>query len=80
MLRGKISEKGPTKRIIDNPWHDYVKLLVDSIPRPDPSNRWNEEIGNNYRAYIDSIEWNLFTFVKILSIIRNRTFKFANKN
>ena len=56
MLQGKIVEKGPTKKVIDNPQHDYVKLLVDSIPRPDPSDRWNEDIDNDHRTYVDLIE------------------------
>ena len=56
MLQGKIVEKGPTKKVIDNPQHAYVKLLVDSIPRPDPSDRWNEDIDNDQSTYVDLIE------------------------
>ena len=32
MYAGKIFEKGPTKKIISNPYHPYTQGLIDSIP------------------------------------------------
>lgn len=37
---GSIVERGDTRAVIDNPQHEYSKLLVSSIPVPDPSIRW----------------------------------------
>lgn len=30
--------------MIENPQHPYVQLLIDSIPMPDPSQRWDTNI------------------------------------
>ncbi|HEX6547343.1 MAG TPA: ATP-binding cassette domain-containing protein [Candidatus Dormibacteraeota bacterium] len=32
MSRGRIVEEGPTREIFRTPWHDYTRLLLDSIP------------------------------------------------
>lgn len=39
---GNVVERGPAREVIDNPQHDYTRLLVNSIPVPDPSVRWAE--------------------------------------
>ncbi len=44
MYRGSIVERGPADRVIDEPLHPYSRLLVSSIPVPDPSRRWRERI------------------------------------
>ena len=34
MLRGKIVERGPTARVLDDPSHEYTQRLRASVPRP----------------------------------------------
>jgi ABC-type glutathione transport system ATPase component len=34
MWRGRVVERGPTSRILDEPEHDYTKRLRASVPRP----------------------------------------------
>lgn len=40
MYRGCLVETGPIEDVIKDPLHPYTKLLIDSIPIPDPSKRW----------------------------------------
>lgn len=40
LYRGSIVESGPTRQVIDNPQHSYTRLLISSIPVPDPDVRW----------------------------------------
>lgn len=40
LYQGTIAESGETTRVIENPKHPYVQLLLDSIPVPDPSVKW----------------------------------------
>ncbi len=44
LYQGTIAEKGNTMSVIDRPQHPYVKLLVDSVPVPDPDIGWEGEI------------------------------------
>jgi peptide/nickel transport system ATP-binding protein len=44
LYQGAIAEKGSTTNVIDHPHHPYVKLLVDSVPVPDPEIKWKGEI------------------------------------
>lgn len=44
LYQGAIAEKGNTIKVIDQPHHPYVQLLVDSVPVPDPDVKWNGEI------------------------------------
>ena len=44
MLRGNIVEMGSVEDVLDSPKHPYTKLLLESIPNPDPDQRWQEEI------------------------------------
>lgn len=44
LYQGSIAEKGQTTAVIDKPHHPYVKLLVDSVPQPDPDEKWGEDI------------------------------------
>jgi peptide/nickel transport system ATP-binding protein len=41
---GKIVEDGPKDQIIEKPLHPYTKLLMSSIPIPNPKIRWTEKI------------------------------------
>lgn len=40
LYRGRIVERGATRTVIDAPRHAYTRLLVNSIPVPDPDVRW----------------------------------------
>jgi peptide/nickel transport system ATP-binding protein len=44
LYQGTIAEKGNTINVIDRPQHPYVQLLVDSVPVPDPTVKWQGEI------------------------------------
>ena len=44
LYQGTVAESGPATDVIENPKHPYVKLLVDSVPKPDPHIRWEGEI------------------------------------
>ncbi len=38
--KGEIVERGDPQAIIGNPQHAYTRLLVNSVPVPDPDHRW----------------------------------------
>lgn len=40
LYRGSVAEVGSVERVIKDPLHPYTKLLVNSIPLPDPDIRW----------------------------------------
>ncbi len=42
--RGAIVERGDARAVIDNPQHDYSRLLIGSIPVPDPNVKWDTKI------------------------------------
>jgi oligopeptide/dipeptide ABC transporter ATP-binding protein len=44
LYRGRVVEAGAVGPLIEAPAHPYTRLLVDSIPRPDPSTRWRDEV------------------------------------
>ncbi|MCS7220436.1 MAG: ABC transporter ATP-binding protein [Anaerolineae bacterium] len=44
LYQGSIAERGETTQVIENPKHPYVQLLIDSIPVPDPTQRWNTNL------------------------------------
>lgn len=39
---GSMVESGNVEQVIKNPMHPYTRLLVGSIPWPDPTRRWGE--------------------------------------
>jgi peptide/nickel transport system ATP-binding protein len=43
MYRGTIVEAGTVDAVIQSPQHPYTQLLIESIPQPDPKNRWGSE-------------------------------------
>jgi peptide/nickel transport system ATP-binding protein len=40
LYKGETVERGPARTVIENPSHSYTRLLIDSVPVPDPSVRW----------------------------------------
>lgn len=44
LYQGAIAERGETTHVIENPKHPYVQLLIDSIPVPDPTQKWNTNL------------------------------------
>ena len=44
MFRGNIVEEGPVEEVLGNPRHPYTRLLLSSIPKPDPEWCRREEV------------------------------------
>ena len=44
MYRGSIVEYGDATKVLEDPLHPYTKILLDSLPIPDPEKRWEKEI------------------------------------
>jgi peptide/nickel transport system ATP-binding protein len=44
LYQGAVAEHGDTAQVIEDPRHPYVQLLLESIPVPDPKQKWNTEI------------------------------------
>jgi peptide/nickel transport system ATP-binding protein len=40
MRKGQVVETGDVEDVLKNPQHVYTQLLLDSIPSPDPDQRW----------------------------------------
>jgi ABC-type oligopeptide transport system ATPase subunit len=40
LYHGEIVECGPPEQIVERPQHAYTRLLIDSIPEPDPEHSW----------------------------------------
>jgi len=43
LYRGSVMEAGDVERVVGEPEHPYTRLLVGSIPMPDPHRPWMEE-------------------------------------
>lgn len=43
LYRGSVAEVGNVEKVIKDPQHPYTRLLVSSIPLPDPDMRWGGE-------------------------------------
>lgn len=41
LYEGAVVERGNARQVIDNPRHEYSRLLIGSIPVPDPNVTWN---------------------------------------
>lgn len=44
LYQGSIAERGSTSDVIEHPHHPYVRLLLGSIPVPDPHQRWSTDV------------------------------------
>lgn len=44
LYQGSMAEIGDTVSVIENPMHPYVQQLINSIPVPDPTQRWDTDI------------------------------------
>lgn len=44
MFRGNIVEMGKVEEVLERPKHPYTKLLLASVPEPDPERRFQERI------------------------------------
>jgi peptide/nickel transport system ATP-binding protein len=44
LYSGIVAERGETTKVIENPKHPYVRLLVSSVPVPDPDRRWERDV------------------------------------
>ena len=40
LYRGRIVEAGALEQVLNAPQHPYTQLLIQAIPRPDPTQRW----------------------------------------
>jgi peptide/nickel transport system ATP-binding protein len=43
LYRGSVAEAGSVENVIGDPKHPYTRLLVSSVPLPDPDVRWGGE-------------------------------------
>lgn len=44
LYQGTTAERGSAMDVIDAPQHPYVQLLIDSVPVPDPTDKWDVSI------------------------------------
>ena len=44
ITNGKVVEQGAVRTVMADPSHPYTRLLLDSVPRPDPDQRWTDRI------------------------------------
>lgn len=49
LYRGAVAEAGDVAKIVQEPEHPYTRLLIGSIPRPDPRHPWGikENVADN---------------------------------
>jgi peptide/nickel transport system ATP-binding protein len=48
--RGTVVEAGDPEQVVKHPEHPYTKLLIGSIPMPDPSQGWGDGTANEAGA------------------------------
>jgi ABC-type oligopeptide transport system ATPase subunit len=44
LYRGAVVEQGNAQQVIENPQHEYSRLLISSIPVPDPTVKWDTSV------------------------------------
>lgn len=55
MNKGEVVESGDVETVIKNPTHPYTKLLMNSIPQPNPEVKWKEE-GPEYDSFLEDLQ------------------------
>lgn len=53
MYRGKIVESAPTAELFQNPLHEYTKILIASVPLPDPRRERQRKIPDSSHVKIN---------------------------
>jgi len=48
--RGEIVEAGDPEQVVKHPEHAYTKLLISSVPLPDPEHVWGEGVSGGEDA------------------------------
>lgn len=43
LYRGSVAEAGDVEKVVKEPEHPYTRLLINSIPRPDPKHPWESK-------------------------------------
>jgi len=43
LYHGEVVEEGEPEQIVNHPQHPYTRLLINSIPEPDPDHAWIDE-------------------------------------
>jgi peptide/nickel transport system ATP-binding protein len=58
LYQGTVTETGDTLKVIEQPKHPYVQELINSIPVPDPTQKWDTNVvlpdDEQLRAKVDS--------------------------
>ena len=58
LYQGTVTDTGDTVKVIENPKHPYVQELINSIPVPDPTIKWDTNVvlpdDEQLRAKVDS--------------------------
>jgi len=77
LYKGVVVEVGNVKDVINNPRHPYTKLLVSSIPIPDPDLKWSEGTINTEEdlSIEDKIEYHKCIFVSRCSQVKDKCLK-----
>jgi peptide/nickel transport system ATP-binding protein len=44
LYAGRVAESGDVTAVLEHPQHPYVQLLIDSVPVPDPRQKWRTQI------------------------------------
>ena len=44
LYRGAVVEQGNAQQVIEDPQHEYSRLLISSIPVPDPTVKWDTSV------------------------------------
>jgi peptide/nickel transport system ATP-binding protein len=44
LYRGAVAEQGNAQQVIEHPQHEYSRLLISSIPVPDPTVTWDTNV------------------------------------
>jgi len=45
LYHGEVVEEGEPEQIVNHPQHPYTRLLINSIPEPDPDHAWMDDTG-----------------------------------